>query len=223
MRPAPAGVRHGPPRPAPAPRAFRRTPESSRGHAAVTKPGTVDEPLPAPGGATPRLRREANWKGDRPARTPALPPRKSESRPAWGPFRRHPRSLIDRREGGGRTAARANKSSERERGGEARAAGRPALDTDAPSRHRGRLSRSRTDGGRASLGSGSLDPPPSALAAFDGCHRPYNTRPRGHRLSPASRRSASPGKAGGRQDGQKKKEPVKKKKSTRASSSLSPC
>ncbi|XP_071406150.1 collagen, type I, alpha 1a-like [Pithys albifrons albifrons] len=52
------------------PRVLGRTPEGSRGHTAVTQPGTVDEPLPAAGGTTPRPRREANWKGDRPARTP---------------------------------------------------------------------------------------------------------------------------------------------------------
>ncbi|XP_066426125.1 collagen, type I, alpha 1b-like [Molothrus aeneus] len=55
------------------------------------------------GGATPRLRREANWKGDRPARAPDPPRRgfpvtekpRKESRPAGGPLRRHPKSHID--------------------------------------------------------------------------------------------------------------------------------
>nr|XP_054510293.1 collagen alpha-1(I) chain-like [Agelaius phoeniceus]XP_054510294.1 collagen alpha-1(I) chain-like [Agelaius phoeniceus] len=103
-RPAPTRALPGP-GPAPAPRVvFSRTPEGSRGHAAVTQLGTVKTPFPRPaGGATPRLRREANWKGDRPARAPDPPRRgfpatekpRKESRPAGGPLRRHPKSHID--------------------------------------------------------------------------------------------------------------------------------
>lgn len=92
------------PGPAPAPRVVLRTPECSRGHAAVTQPGTVKTLLPGSGRSDTspatgsELERRPPCSRDR--TPPRLPPMTERSPgragPAGGPFRRDPKSLIDR-------------------------------------------------------------------------------------------------------------------------------
>ncbi|XP_048149250.1 collagen alpha-1(I) chain-like, partial [Corvus hawaiiensis] len=87
--------------PPPPPGGGKGTPEGSRGHAAVTQPGTVKTP------SRQRERRHLACDGKRIGKETALPEHRTppwlphyreprKSRPAGGPFRRDPKSLIDR-------------------------------------------------------------------------------------------------------------------------------
>ncbi|XP_051631711.1 collagen alpha-1(I) chain-like [Manacus candei] len=208
--------------------------KGSRGRAAVTKPGTVKKPLPGGRGDTssatgsPRAKETARPEHRPPPRHSAghggAPARRGPS--PTPPEKPHPSSLGERPHGHSRSACQP-------RGGrpvppEAADAGGPHAVYflhGSPGPAGGGCRRTPGSGQPALPALPGPRPPPQSGAtgseawAADGPRSPRRhlrraktppTAPRGHRLSPASRPSASPGKAGGRRRGEKPKGPRKK-------------